>query len=188
MKLFNGMRQVAEHKQWKLDPPDPGALDTTAFQHVHLTGSEDGIPIHLDAHASVYRFTTTASIEPSIPWTFVITHQGLGGDLANLIGFQDIEVGDAEFDKRFRIVSKEIDKTKALLTPDVRTQLKKLDDAAKGFGASFEVTDHAVSFSRSSLASITSVTYADTEEAVLKDVPAVLGVVRALKEAGRTYR
>lgn len=176
MQFFEGMRQIAAGKHWRLEPPDPGMLDTTTT--VTLEGAEDGIPVRFECVSNLHQYRTTASFKPSLPWHFVITHQGVLGDLANLLGFQDIELGDPDFDKRFRVVSREVEKTRALLTPDVQTQLKRLDDAAKGFGSRFEVTEHAVCFTRGILT-----VSLNTEESVLRELPAVLAVVRALQAA-----
>lgn len=174
--LFEGMRQVATQKQWHIDPADPGATDAMPFRRVTLTGTEEGVVIRLERCAGNHSFTTAAVFGVAFPWSFVISHQGLGGDLASLIGFEDIEVGDPEFDRTFRIVSNDVEKTKALLTAEVQAKLKDLDRAATGFGSRFEVTNHAVSLTRAYFTPMAS-------EEVLRDVPTVIGALRALRSA-----
>lgn len=52
-----------------------------------------------------------------------ITRELPGVSMEKLLGFQDIEVGDAEFDRRFIIKGKQAQRVAALLTSDLRRAL-----------------------------------------------------------------
>jgi hypothetical protein len=176
--LYDGMRQVAERRGWKLDPPNPGAL--SLYSSVTLTGSDSGVPIRLERVGGAQTFTTIAYVDPPLPLHFAITHEGVLAKLAHLVGFHDVEIGDPEFDKSFRIAAKDPAAVKRLLNPSLRALLTKLSAQTKPLGMrGFRVTEEGVSLTR--------VTGIDdmvmSPEALLADVPITVAVVRALKEA-----
>ena len=67
--------------------------------------------------------------------TLHITAEGYLSKIGRALGMQDIHVGDPAFDKGFIIKSKQPDFARAILLPEVRTQLLKAWDehAAKGW-------------------------------------------------------
>lgn len=132
--------------------------------------------MQLARFSSVHTFSITAFIEPAVPTPFVITTEGLTGAIAHGLGIEDVEVGDPEFDKAFRLVSKDAEALKRLVNPEVQAVLKELATVTAGFGSHFRVTDQVVWLQQSNLGLM-------TEEETLRDLPVVIRVVKAIKAA-----
>jgi hypothetical protein len=174
--MYEGMQALAEIAGWKLDPPHPGALHL--YSSVTLTKEESGIPVRLERIGGAQLFTTLAFLEPPLPFSFAISNEGLIGALKHLVGIHDIEVGDAAFDKAFRIVSKDEAAVKKLLNAEVRASLTDLLHATNPLGMrGFQVSEHG--------ASLTRVTdpFSLSPDQLVADVPVVIAVVQAMQKA-----
>jgi hypothetical protein len=175
--MYEGMQAAASRPGWKLEPANPGVMHLYAA--VALLGSEAGVPVRVERVGGAQSLTTMAFLDPPLPFHFAITHEGFVDTIKSLVGFHDIEIGDAAFDKSFRVVSKDVDAVKRLLVPEVRDALTKLSAAVHPFGMrGFHVSEHGVSVTR-----VTGAGAVSTEEA-LGDVPVTVAVVQALRRAG----
>jgi hypothetical protein len=171
---FQGMRTVAEQRGWQLLPSDPGFIDV--YSVVTLMGEEGRTPLRLERSGGTHMYATSAFFLPKMPVVFTIRHQGVGGDIANLVGFHDIEIGDPEFDRSFRLISANPAWLIRLLTPQVREALVQLSEATTAFGMGFQVSEYGVTVTRTYMTMM-------TPEEVLFDVPLVTGAVRVLQAA-----
>jgi hypothetical protein len=175
--MYEGMKKVAEDRGWTLAPANPGVSDL--YSAVTLSGEVEGVPLRLERVGGAQVFVTRAFIAPPLGFHFVITHEGLAGAIKNFVGFKDVEVGDAKFDATFRIVSTDVERVRALLTNDVRDQLRPLEAQTKPLGArGFHVSEREVSVTR-----VTGITNFGvmTPDELLFDVPMIIEVVKALR-------
>lgn len=171
---FEAMKDAAQRLGWKLTPENPGMLDI--YSVVTITGVDSGVPVLLDRRAATYGFATIGFIDPPLPVPFMITTEGVGGTIANALGMHDIEIGDAAFDKQFRITSKDPDFMKRLLTPEMKALIAKLHALTEPVFNGFKVTEGAISVERS------YVTNMITPEDIVADIPHVVAAVRTLEE------
>ena len=179
--LYAGMRELAETGRWRLEPADPGLGQL--YSTVSLNGADGDVPVCLERIGGAQTFITRASLHPPLAFHFAITHEGLAGMLKNFIGFKDVEVGDVDFDKVFRVVSKDVDAVRALLNPDVRTHLQQLYAHTKPLGMrGFHVSERGLAITR-----VTGLGAGGmgtmTKDELLADVPIAAEVVRALRRA-----
>lgn len=176
--MFDGMRDAAKSKGWALNPANPGMMDV--YGSVTLTGEEEDVLVRLERLAAIHQFSTTAYLRPALPFSLSLRFEGVRGAIAHLLGMHDLEVGDANFDKTFRIVAseKDADAVRKVLTPEVRELLFALSEEARAFGNAFSVTEAAVNLSRQYMMPM-------SEDEVLLDVTRVVGVARAMKQAAQ---
>ena len=172
---FEAMKDAAQRLGWKLTPQDPGMLDV--YSVVTISGVESGVPILLERRAAMYGFTTFGFITPPLLMPFMFTTEGVGGKIANALGMHDIEIGDAAFDKKYRIGSKDPDYMKRLLTPELKALIENLDAQTMPVFNGFKITEGAVSIERSYMTNMI------VPENIVADIPLVVSAVRALKEA-----
>jgi hypothetical protein len=177
--MYATIQAAAAQRGWKLEPPNPGLHNL--YSSVALSGAESGVPVRIEYVAGAQSFTTIAALDPPIPIHFAITHEGFIGTLKHLVGFRDVEVGDAAFDKAFRVVSKDGDAVRKLLTPEVREALTKLYAATNPLGMrAFHVSEHGVSLTRVTAPDVIDAKGLDD---LLADLPVTLAVVHALRHA-----
>ncbi len=142
------------------------------YRTVSISGVESGIPFLLERRAVTYGFSTTALIDPPLAKPFVITPEGVTGSIASFLGFKDVEIGDAEFDKKFRIGADEPDFVKRLLTTEVKAALVPLLPSH-----GFRVSESAVVIDQ------IYPTNMILPEHIVQEIPKAIAVVRALKMA-----
>ncbi len=133
--MFEAMRQAGEALGLELHPADPGYFDV--YSTVSLTGTYDGVEIVLERQAATYQFSTRALVGAKLPVTFALTRENALHKLANAVGLKDAQLGDAEFDAAFRVVTNDVAGLTKLLTPAVRAELWAFHKA----GVSFKVTN-----------------------------------------------
>lgn len=75
---------------------------------------------------------------------FKIGKEHLFSKAGKLMGFQDIEFNDEEFDKKFRLKSKQEDKFRSLMNVNMQNELKQLE---KDLAATIHHDNHVMSYS-----------------------------------------
>jgi hypothetical protein len=172
--IYEGMKKAAARTGWKLEPATVLEAVLT-YSPMTLFGEESGVPMLLERNGSFHTFATNGYFAPPLPFSFSITSEGATGAIAHLLGLHDVEIGDAEFDRAFRLVSKDPAELKRVLTPAVRAVLQELASESRGFGSRFQVTEKVVSLTRGHFGLM-------TEEETLQDIPVVHRVVRVIQE------
>ena len=178
-------RWAALQYGWNLEPDGPDDVGV-----VTLSGSRDGVPIRI-ARDAKFNLSTTAFIEPPLGVAFAITHQGIGGALANLLGFHDVRVGDDAFDREFKIASADPDGLRRFLTAEVKTALFALAEQARGgqvpsrpIANPFSVREFQVTDSAAVMNGAVRV-MGTTVDDIVADIAPVVAVVSALTAAAR---
>lgn len=175
--LYEGLQKAAEKKGWKLQ----GANELTEFMlHMPITieGEEDGVPIQISRASSLHTLATSALFKPNLTPAFEIAREGVKGAIAGALGIEDVKVGDAAFDDAFRLVSKDAEALKKLLTPAVQAIVRELAAATESFGSHFIITESVVWLQRPNWGTL-------TEDEVLQDVPLVVRAAKAIAAASR---
>lgn len=84
------------------------------------------------ARGTDYRTRAFTSLNVEIPWQLRIRKEGLGASFEKLVGADDIQTGDGEFDGRCMVESDDAQRTLSLLDGDTRGALAAAleDDSA----------------------------------------------------------
>ncbi len=141
--LYEGLRAAATKKGWTIEG-DSAAREALLSQPITITGQEDGVPVQLVRASALHTLATNAFFKPGITVPFDISTEGMTGAIAHVLGIEDVEVGDEAFDSQFRLVSKDPDALRRLLTPDVRAVIQELAAETNAFGSHFRVTESEV--------------------------------------------
>jgi hypothetical protein len=175
--LYDGLRKAAETKGWSI-AGDSVLIEALVSLPITITGQEDGVPVQLFRAGALHTFATTAFISPAISAPLEISTEGVTGAIASALGIEDVKIGDEAFDREFRLVSKEPDLLKKLLTRDVRAVVQELATEAKPFGSAFRITESVVWLQRPSWGTM-------KEEDVLRDIPLCVRAVKAIQTAAK---
>lgn len=175
--LYEGLRAAAAKKGWTIEG-DSALREALVTMPIIITGLEGDVPVQLVRASSLHTLATNAFIKPPIASPFDISTEGMTGAIAHVLGIEDVEIGDEAFDREFRLVSKDPDALKKLLTPEVRAVVQELAAETKSFGSHFRVTESVVWLQRPSWGTL-------TEEEVLRDVPLCVRAVKAIQAAAR---
>ena len=100
---------------------EPSAFSSTV--EVPLDGRPARITHHKEGKNGPY--VTRLSVDCAVPEGFLlqVTREGLGARIAKMLGGVDVEVGDAEFDARFRVSADDRDRATFALSPDLRREI-----------------------------------------------------------------
>jgi len=93
-----------------------------------LSGRTEGVhlEVHAAQHGDVYRTTFLVRFDRALGIGLRLERQAGLSMLGALVGMQDIETGDAAFDKRFVVKGQPESAVRAALTPEVRARLVSL--------------------------------------------------------------
>jgi hypothetical protein len=144
---IDAMKTAAIRLGWRLTPTEPSVFETHSI--LSIFGHDDGVPVRLDRDPPTYTFTTTAFFEQAIPFDFMVTTESMGDKLRHIAGFHDVEIGDPDFDRVFKLETSSPERLKALLHEDMKSVLFALRDAADPSGRrGFRVTPLGISITR----------------------------------------
>ncbi|MDQ3035403.1 MAG: DUF3137 domain-containing protein [Myxococcota bacterium] len=118
--MAEGWRRFAEARGFELD-----------VAGMRMAGRYEGLPVEVKTERrGGERWTwITARIDPPLGMVLALARQGRLAGLARLVGVQDIQLGDAEFDRRFVVKGGPDVLVREALTPPVRRALVALDEA-----------------------------------------------------------
>lgn len=137
--LSEGQRAVTE--RWRLVAQRYGmSVDVEATK---IEGRVDGVHVEVDAQIRRNNRITvfTVKFDRPIGVGLKMTRQNSLHSVGKLLGMQDIETGDENFDVRFLVKGNPPDRVRQMLTPEVRVRLAQLSDQA----AKLEVHDDRLS-------------------------------------------
>jgi hypothetical protein len=174
---YDGLRKAAATKGWTIEG-DSALREALVSMPITITGREDGVRVQLVRVSALHTLSTNAFFEPIIRSPFEISTEGVTGAIASALGIEDVQIGDEAFDREFRLVSKEPDALKKLLTPHVRAVVEELAVEAKPFGSHFRITESVVWLQRPNWGTI-------TEEEVLHDIPLCVRAVQTIQAAAK---
>lgn len=103
--------------------PNPTTIFT---QMTSLDGLLDGEIVQVRRIHGANTLITRAAVQHPIPFYFEIGPETLLSKLGHLVGKHDVELGEKDFDAKFKIATKDLDKLRALLTPAMREALDAL--------------------------------------------------------------
>ena len=175
--LYEGLRSAAEKKGWSIEG-DSALREALVSMPITITGREGDVPVQLLRASALHTFSTNAFIKPAIASPFDISTEGVTGAIAHALGIEDVEIGDDGFDREFRLVSKDPDALKKLLTPHVRAVVEELAAETKAFGSHFRITESVVWLQRPCWGTM-------TEEEVLRDIPLCVRAVKTIQAAAQ---
>ncbi|MEC7525949.1 MAG: hypothetical protein VYE22_39070 [Myxococcota bacterium] len=115
-------RPIAEARGLALD------VDQT-----RMSGRVEGVHVEVDAQLRGTRRVTvfTVRFDRALGVGLKLTREGALHGIGKLFGMVDIETGDPAFDDRFVVKGQPADAVRALLTPEVRSQLVSLQQHAE---------------------------------------------------------
>lgn len=121
--MYEEYRQVSQRMGLALSPSDPGMM---TFE-IDVSGIVDGrrVSLHRFCGRGAYVKVTSPFSSP-LDLGLGVGPEGILSSIAELLGAQDIEVGDADFDSRLMIRGDEPERVRALLGPDARRAIGDL--------------------------------------------------------------
>jgi hypothetical protein len=135
---FESLRHVARELGLAMEPREQAVGTTTAL----LSGSVSGMPVELEQWALDYLHVyTRAFFTPAADLGLTIEPAGLGAKVGALLGWNDVQVGNAAVDDAYVIHGREPERVAKLFTPAVTERLILWK------GADFLVTDECVHLS-----------------------------------------
>jgi hypothetical protein len=118
--VYEHYRQLARDLGLAMTPSDPGALTFS----IELRGTVDGRPVQLTRSVGKAAFLTVRTpLLPALDLGLGLSRTGMLTGLLDLIGVEDMIIGDAAFDAEFAIRADESPRVATLLTPRLRAEL-----------------------------------------------------------------
>jgi hypothetical protein len=132
--MYEAYRHLAHNLGLRLST-DPGMMTFT----FDVYGDVDGHPVRMQRICGGgARIDISVSLRPHLDLGLGITRTGVVSKVAEWLGKQDIQVGDAAFDAAFTLRGDEPDRVRALLSPDVRGVISSMSMST------YEITDGEV--------------------------------------------
>ena len=134
-------------QQWHDIAKANGLSGSGTWPQMAMSGTIDGVGVGLRHEREVtYRHNSRADRDDrqvkawceahaSLPVStgdLKVAEEGIFAKLGKLVGMQDIQTGDAKFDKRFSVKSSDPERAKQLLTQRAREALLALEDGLRG--------------------------------------------------------
>ncbi len=168
---YDDFGAVAQRLHFRIDPPEKHLL---AAEH-SIDGVLDGVHVYVRQWQGQWvHVEFTAWLTPALDLRLLIERESVGAKLGHLVGRHDIEIGDPELDRAWKIKADEPERAKALFTPAVRAAML----GWKKSGVPLRITDETVSFW------VTPGAYSTLSQPVLEqDIRAAVGLVTALAAA-----
>lgn len=133
--MYEAYKSAAAELGLRMNPVEPGMM--TFF--IDLDGTVDGRQVHVRRVVGANGFFVVESTwETPLGAGLAVSSAGLFDTLASLVGFHDLEVGDAAFDHKFRVKAKDAARAKTILHAEVREALLQL-------GPHVKLTDRSLS-------------------------------------------
>ncbi len=173
--VYDGLRGAAATKGWQIEG-DSVLSEALIHRPVTIKGREHDVPVEIVRASALHTLATSAFIAPPIGFPFEVSTEGVKGAIASALGIEDLQIGDEAFDREFRLLSKEPDKLKQLLTREVQAVIKELGEEAKPLTTHFRITESVVWIQRPSWGTL-------TEEEVLRDVPLCVRAAKTIQAA-----
>lgn len=109
-----------------MTPVDPGIMTFA----IDLRGELEGRPVHIRRHVGRGGYALIrAPFRPPLGIGLEIVRASLLDRVGELVGLHDLEIGDPDFDRAFRVKAQAPERVQALLRADVRRALLALGDA-----------------------------------------------------------